>query len=171
MPLAIKAIESYGCGHAFPHVHVLTNLAQTEATVEWTIRELHREEDNAQDYEGYFHALSQLLCSADTRLLIARADEILQTPAFSQELVSEFQERLQLASWEADQCWKELESICEDAAKDDDLDLDFGHASRVVEALAPQGETYIERILNLLGKELQQFETNPMTWLEIFLVE
>ena len=36
MPLAIKAIESYGRGHAFPHVHVLTNLAQTEATVSAT---------------------------------------------------------------------------------------------------------------------------------------
>src|SRR5260370_41958711 len=45
MPLAIKAIETYGRSHAFLHVQVLAQLAQTEATVEWVIGELHRRED------------------------------------------------------------------------------------------------------------------------------
>ncbi len=43
MPLAIKAIETYGRSNAFLHVHVLSHLAQTEATAEWSIRELFRE--------------------------------------------------------------------------------------------------------------------------------
>jgi hypothetical protein len=40
-----------------------------------------------------------------------------------------------------------------------------------VEALARQGEKYVERTLDLLGKEVEDFETDPMAWLEIFLVE
>jgi HEAT repeat protein len=49
--------------------------------------------------------------------------------------------------------------------------VNFGHASRVVEALARKGETDVGRILDLLGKKVEDFETDPMAWLEIFLVE
>jgi hypothetical protein len=171
MPLAIKAIETYGRSHAFLHVHLLAHLAQTEATVEWAIRELHREEDKAEDDDSYFPALSRLLCSADPQLVAPRADHILQAPGFFKELAPEFRERLQLASWDADQCWQELERICaEGVGKHYSSDVDFGHASRVVEALARQGEKHVDRILDLLGQTIEDFETDPMTWLEIFLV-
>jgi hypothetical protein len=40
-------------------------------------------------------------------------------------------------------------------------DLDLGHAGRVVEALARQGEPYVDRILALLGKEVEDFENDP----------
>jgi SEC-C motif len=168
MPLAIQAIETYGRSHAFLHVHVLAQLAQTEATVEWAIRQLHREEDKAHDLDSFFPALSRLLCNADPQLLQPRADQILQAPGFFKQMQREFEERLRLASWDADQCWKELESICAEGVG---KDVDFGHANRVVEALARQGDQYIDRILGLLGKEVEDFETDPMTWLEIFLVE
>jgi hypothetical protein len=172
MPLVIRAIETYGRSHAFLHLHMIAQLAQTEATVEWAIRELHREEDKADDLDSYFPALSRLLCSAEPHLLAPRADHILQTPGFFKELASEFRERLQLATWDADQCWKELERICaEGVGKHYSSDVDFGHASRVVEALARKGEGYVDRILDLLAEEVEDFETDPMTWLEIFLVE
>ncbi|HEV3260421.1 MAG TPA: SEC-C metal-binding domain-containing protein [Gemmataceae bacterium] len=171
MPQAIKAIETYGHSHAFPHVHVLAHLAQTEATVDWVIKELHREEDKTEDHDSFFPALSRLLCSANPQLIAPRADEILQAPGFLKELVPEFRERLRLAAWDADQCWKELERTCaEGVGKHYSSDVDFGHASRVVEALARQAEKYVERILDLLGKQVEDFETDPMTWLEIFLV-
>src|SRR6266542_2310432 len=80
MPVAIKAIETYGRSQAFLHVHVLAHLAQTEATVEWAIRELHREEDKADDLDSFFPALSRLLCSSDPQLLASRAEQILQAP-------------------------------------------------------------------------------------------
>jgi hypothetical protein len=130
LPLAIKAIETYGRSKAFLHVHVLSHLAQTDATVEWTIRELHRQEDKAEDGDSYFLALSRLLCSADPKCIASRADEILEAPGFYNEFIPEFRERLQLATWDADQCWKELERICaEGVAKQDSSDLDFDHAS------------------------------------------
>ena len=109
MPLAIQAVETYGRSNAFLRVHVLAQLAQTEATVEWAVRELHREEDKANDLDSYFPALSRLLCSADPQLLAPRADQILQAPGFFKELAPEFRERLQMATWGADQCWKVLE--------------------------------------------------------------
>jgi hypothetical protein len=171
MPLAIRAIETHGRSQAFLHLHMVAQLAQTEATVEWTIRELHRVDDRANDLDSYFPALSRLLCSADPQLLAPRADQILQAPGFFKELAPEFQERLQLATWDADQCWKELERVCaEGVGKQYASEVDFGHASRVVEALARQGEKYVDRILALLAKKVEDFETDPMTWQEIFLV-
>jgi hypothetical protein len=65
MLLAIKAIETYGRSSAFLHVNVLAQLAQTETTVEWAIKELHREEDNADDLDSFFPAFSRLLCLAE----------------------------------------------------------------------------------------------------------
>jgi hypothetical protein len=172
MPLAIQAVETYGRSHAFLHLHMVAHLAQTEATVGWAVKELHREEDKANDLDSYFPALSRLLCSADPQLLAPRADQILQAPGFIKELAPEFRERLQLASWDAEQCWKELERVCaEGVGKHYSSDVDFGHARRVVEALARQGEKHVERTLDLLAKEVEDFETDPMTWLEIFLVE
>jgi hypothetical protein len=171
MPLAIQAVETYGRSQAFLHVHVLAHLAQTEATVEWAIKELHREVDKAHDLDSYFPALSRLLCSADPHLLQPRADQIIQAPGFFKELAPEFRERLQLATWDADQCWHELERTCaEGVGKHYSSDVDFCHASRVVEALAHKGEKYVDRILDLLGQKVEDFETDPMTWLEIFLV-
>jgi hypothetical protein len=81
-------------------------------------------------------------------------------------------ERLQLAFWDADQCWKELERICaEGVGKHYSSDVNFGHASRVVEALARKGEKDVGRLLDLLGKKVEDFETDLMAWLEIFLVK
>jgi hypothetical protein len=171
MPLAVKAIETYGRSSAFLDVHLIARLAQTKTTVQWAIRELHREEDKFKDHDIYFPTLSQLLCSADLQLVIPDANEVLQAPGFS--LVPEFQDRLQLASYDAEQCWKELDRICAQGVLDysSSEDLDLGHAGRVVEALARHAESHVERILDLLSKEVQDFEHDPMVWLEIFLVQ
>ena len=104
MPLAIKAIETHGRRDAFRYVHMLIPLAQTEATVDWVIRELHREEDRAEDHDTFFPALSRILCDAAPQLLLPRATEIKQTPGFLKALVPEFDERLQLATWDAERC-------------------------------------------------------------------
>jgi hypothetical protein len=103
MPLAIKTIETYGRSSAFLDVHLLAQLAQTKATVQWAIRELHKEEDEADDHDIYFPALSQLLCNAALQLVTPDANDVLQASGFS--LVPEFQERLQLATYDAEQCW------------------------------------------------------------------
>jgi hypothetical protein len=130
VPMAIKAIETYGRSSAFLHVNVLAQLAQTETTVEWAIQELHREEDKADDLDSFFPAVSRLLCHTEPQLLQPRADEILQAPGFFKGLAHQFRERLRLCTWNADQCWNELERICGDSVgKNHPSDVDFGHAS------------------------------------------
>src|SRR5207248_10379205 len=119
-----------------------------------------------------FPTLSRLLCNADPQLLLPRATEIKQAPGFLKALAPEFDERLQLATWDADRCWKELEDICaKGVGKHSSSDVDMGHAGLVVEVLARQGDSYVERILDLLAKEVEDFETDSMTWLEIFLAD
>jgi hypothetical protein len=172
MPLAIRAIEMYGRSQAFPHFHVITQLAQREPTVEWAVNELCREEARSDGRDGYFTTLSHLLCGADPQLLAARADRILAAPGFFKELAPDFRERLQLATWHADQCWKELERISAELVDQEDWsDEELDHADRVVEALARQGEQQVERLLDLLGRRVEDYDKDPMGWLEIFLVQ
>jgi hypothetical protein len=54
MPLTIKAIETYGRSQAFLHLHMVAHLAQTEATVDWAVKELHREEDKLPGDRGLY---------------------------------------------------------------------------------------------------------------------
>jgi hypothetical protein len=172
MPLVIQALEKYGPTRAFPHLYLLAHLAQTEATVAWATQELHGQENSAEKRESYFPSLSQLLCSAETRLLVPRIESVLRAPEFSHRLRPELQDSLRLAEWDADQCWRELERVCAaGVGKTLGDDFDFAHARRVVVALAGKRETDVERLLDLLGKEIVDFETDPMTWLEIFLVQ
>jgi hypothetical protein len=172
MPLAIQAIEKYGRGDAFPYVHGLAQLAQTETTVEWAIRELHRKVDKSDDEERFFPALSRLLCTAEPLLLRPHVDEILKAPGFTKEMAHAFRERLRLATLDADKCWSELERVCAAGVdKNATSQVDYNYADLVVEALAPQGQKYADRILELLGKEVRDFETDPMSYMEIFLVE
>src|SRR5260370_287114 len=61
MALAIEALERYGRAEAFlfPSLH---ELAQTEATLDWTIREFHRPwEGTAEQQWTYVRGLSRLL--------------------------------------------------------------------------------------------------------------
>lgn len=171
MPIAIKAIEKYGRRGAFLYVHVLANLEQSEATMDWAIQELHREEDKFQDHDSYFPALSRLLCQASPQLLIPRAKAITEAPGFLKFLLPELQDRLRIASWDADRCWKELESIsAAGMSKDPDSEADFHHASRVVEKLAHHGQPFVDRILDLLQKEIEDFDNDPMVLMEEFMV-
>src|SRR4051812_1279192 len=77
MPLAIKAIETYGRKNAFLYAHMLIELEQTETTVDWAIRELNRNDDPDDDYS---FSISRLLLNADPQFLIPRANDILQAP-------------------------------------------------------------------------------------------
>lgn len=166
MPPAIQAIEKYGRQEAFSSIHVIADLAQTEATLDWAIRELNQQKDKA-----YCLRLSRLVANADPKLLLQREQDILKSSGFTQKFVPEFRERLQLLAWDADQCWNELERTAEEGKSNNHPgEVDFDHAIRVVEALARQGEKYTDRVLELLRQKVDYEEDTPMIWLEIFLV-
>ena len=131
MPLAFQAIETFGRRNAFRFCHVLADLVQTESTVNWAIQELHREEDPVEDHDSFFSALCRILYHADPELLLPRADVILKAPRFAKEWHFPFQERLQLSTWNGDQCWTELENICvKGIGKESSSNVDFDHAQR-----------------------------------------
>jgi SEC-C motif len=168
MPLAIKAIETFGRGGAFSYLHMLTYLAQSQSTVDWVIRELHRKEQGTEDRDVLFPTLSRLLCHADLHLVIPRELEIIDAPGFDEDLLPDLRERGQLLAWDADKCWRELETAAARGASDGEVD--WSHVGLVVEALARNGDSHVDRILELLGHKVEDFENNPMIWMEIFLV-
>jgi hypothetical protein len=166
MPLAIQAIEKFGRREAFSHIHVVAGLVQTENTLDWAIRELNQQKDNA-----YCLRLSRLVVNADPTLLPPREREILKAPGFSQKFAPELRDRLQVFAWDADQCWKELEEIAEAGkGKTHPGEVNFGHATQVVKALARQGDKHTDRLLELLRQKVDYEHDDPMAWLEIFLV-
>jgi hypothetical protein len=172
MPLAIRAIEQFGRQEAFRSPHVLADLAQTEATVDWAVRELHHAREKDEDVGGYFRALTDLLCRADPHRLVPREQEIVQAPGFSKESVPAFRERLELLSWDADRCWAELEEISKRGMQDESGEnIDFRRVDHLIEALARQGHSQTDRVLTLLRHKVEDYERDPMAWMEIFLVQ
>jgi hypothetical protein len=172
MPLVIRSVEQFGRAQGLRYADRFEKLAQTADTVRWAVGELNRVEDKEEDFDHYFPALTRMLSSADPRLLVPHEQEILQSVGFDKEDVPAFRERLELLSWDADRCWKELESICEQGVREESAqDLILNRADRLVEAIARDGERYTERILELLAREITDFDNDPMVWMEIFLVD
>ena len=110
MSLVIQAFEKYGRSNAFTYLQVVHDLLQTEATVEWLIREL-VQQDGDNDYLVH---LGRLLADADPHFLLPYKAEILQAPGFRKDFGPVFQERLDLLTWDAEKCWHELERIAEE---------------------------------------------------------
>jgi hypothetical protein len=168
MPLAIQAIQTYGQKDAFFFGHPVADLPQTPATIDWAIQQLNG--PDAKQTEDEFH-LSRLLCQADPRFLLPRQDDTLSARGFAKDAVANFHERLRLLSWDADQCWQELETISQQHKSEHDVGkVGMVHARHVVEALARQGGKYTDQILTLLSQKIDTYVNNPMTWMEIFLV-
>jgi hypothetical protein len=169
MPLVIKAIETYGRDKAFRYLHYLLRLAQTQTTVDWAIQELNRKEDESFFHDSYFPQLSRLFCAADVQLLLPRAEQVLQAPGFDSSLSEAFKERLELFSWSAEQCWQELERLSAEARGDDE-EVDLDRADRLVEALARRADPLQGRILETLARKVEDFNSDPLAYMETFLV-
>jgi len=171
MPVAIQALEKYGRRQAFSYNHHLNRLPQTEQTIDWCVAELHREVSGspAERY-FYFLDLSRLLCYADIRLVVPRAAEILHAPGFDAKQKVAFQERLDMFGWDAARCWDELHRFCE-AEKDKNgiENFGFGHAERIVEALARQPHQYEQQMLAILDEEVADYRHDPRKWLQPML--
>lgn len=171
MPLAIRAIETYGRIQAFSYTHYLNLLPQTDQTIAWVIAELQRDfEGLPEDRYFYFLNLSRLLCQADIRLVAQRAVEIHQAPLFDAKERLAFGERIAMFGWNAAQCWQELQRYCQenkDANNFEEFDLD--HALRIVDALAHQPHEHQEQIVAVLAEQVQDFRHDARKWLQPLL--
>jgi hypothetical protein len=171
MPLVIRALERYGREDAFRFVHQFSGLAQTEGTVDWAIRELREPNYQMNDSQRYHVTLSRLLCNADPRLWADRAEDILKSPGFLEDFLSEVEEQLQIHAWDAERCWKELEDLSRKYMEDDNsAECDFDRVDRIAMQLARQKERYEDRIVEVLGREVGGFDEDPTAWMQCFLV-
>ncbi len=169
VPLMIQAIEKYGREDAYHLVGSSVDLRQTEATVSWIIDELN--DPDSDRYENYTFNLTRVLCHADPALLIHRDTAILESRHFFRDFREDFTRRLQPLSWDEAECWRRLEEICE-AGKDKQYanEVDMSFANNILEAMARIGGTSADRVLAILSQKVDDFENNPMKWLEPLMV-
>lgn len=120
MPVAIEALETYGRDDAFPIRYRLCQLAQTEETVAWVIRELQGEARSPE----YLSTLGEVLLDADPRLTAPRVEEIVTSRWFPALRRGEIQEQAAILSWDEERCWAALEAWCRAAAERDEDDED-----------------------------------------------
>jgi uncharacterized protein YchJ len=168
--LVIQAVEKYGRDEAYSLVGASADLRHTAVTISWVIKEL--QAPASKGYENYAFNLIRVLCNADPALLLPRKSEILETCGLSDELKDRFGQRLQLTSWDQADCWQRLEQICE-KGKDLRYANEFGweYATDILQALARFGGEVEQRVLSVISQTIENFEHNPMKWMEPLMVK
>jgi hypothetical protein len=91
----------------------------------------------------------------------------LEARHFLPDLQAPLTERLRMVSWDAATCWQRLEGFCEEGKdKQYTNEVDLGHANRIVEALARYGKDCEEKLRAVLSQKVEDFNHNPLKWLE-----
>lgn len=76
-----------------------------------------------------------------------------------------------MLSRDGESCWRELEQFCVAAKDVEDVgEVDLKLAYALVEAITRQKEKYAENVLAILREKIEDFESNPKVWMEIFAV-
>jgi hypothetical protein len=169
MPDAIELVERLGPDDAFAYLHPISDLAQTEETIAWAVKQLQRPPTSEEDI--FINYIGRLLYYADPTLVLPHKTAILASPRLDRQLASRLEHRLGLVSTPSDQLWQRLEAICE-AGKDkmSPNEIPYAEAEEIAEALA-RDFSQAEQMMELLKQEVDP-ETEPaLTWLEIFLVQ
>lgn len=172
MPLAIQAMDQYGLEDAFGAHFFFARLTQTEESLDWTIEQLrHRGRPDDDDEPDLTFWLLDALTGADPALLKAHEDEIRDLEVADEKVIGAIEERILLHGFAADKLWKELEEFCERNKTEDyllDDEIDFAH--RVIEAMSRHKGVYDARVLEMLAQDIEDYDDNPMVWMEPFLV-
>jgi len=171
MPVAIEAFERFGRNDAFAYTFPIAELAQTPETIRWAIAEL-RQAGEAKSGESYFFdSVARLLCDADPELILPYETEILELLEFKPPLRQELSWRLRAHALDDEACWQEIEAICEsDKNKVYVNETRYSEALHIAEALARRSDRYADRVMALLAEKIEDFEDNPMTWMEPIVV-
>jgi uncharacterized protein YchJ len=81
------------------------------------------------------------------------------------------EETIMLHGFTAEKLWQELDEFCEHKKGEDHLsgeDIDFAH--RLVQAMGRHPNVFDNRVLDLLGQEIEDFTDHPMKWMEPCIV-
>lgn len=168
--LVIQAIERYGREDAYSLIGSTVDLRHTEETISWVVDELN--DPGADRYENYTFNLTRVVCHADPALLIARETAILESRHFFPGLQEKITRRLELLAWDEVDCWRRLEEICEEGKeKQYANEVDMSLAEDLLEAMARMGDAFEDRVLSVLSQKVDDFENNPMKWMEPLTVK
>jgi hypothetical protein len=169
MPLAIRAIETYGWEDAFEYLSCIGDLAQTEDTLLWLVSRLNRMGRPTTSKESeHCHRLSSVIADCDVALLMKHEQALLGLEGLTAEGRDVMADRLRLLTLDGDSCWAELERLCEEHKGVQYINkFPVGRAFRLCEAIARDGGC-AERVLAILSQKVEDYENNPMAWLECF---
>ena len=169
VPLVIETVETFGREDAYHLIELSSGLPQTEETIDWFIGELN--DSQSDQHENYTYSLSRMLVEADATLLLPNESAILDSLHFSDWLHTPLTERLRMLAWDEAACWRELEAFCEDGKdKQYNNDVNLGYGKRIVEALARYGDDCEEKVHDVLNQKVEDYNHNPMKWLEPLIV-
>ena len=169
MPDVIEQVERLGPQDGFAHLFPISDLAQTEETIAWAVKQLQRPPTSEEDI--FINYIGRLLYYADPTLVLPHKTAILASPRLDRELASRIEHRLGLVSTPSDQLWQRLEAISE-AGKDkmSPSEIPYTEAEEIAEALA-RDASQAERMMELLKHEVDPETESALIWLEIFLVQ
>lgn len=172
MPLVILAVEKYGRGKGYRILRAAESLAQTQATVEWLVRELRREYDLADlDEDNYRFAIALILYHAGPEVLLQRKGFIIALPTFPEQLRGSLDERLDMLSWDWDRGWAALEALGQDTMRQGRFTHnDVRHARHIVGSLARHRVTRARSVLSLLQVTHSGRAEVWLRWLEPLVV-
>lgn len=172
MPAVIKAVEMYGRDKAFRILRAAESLAQTEATVEWLVRELRRGYDLADlDEDNYRFALALILYHARPEVLLQRKGFIIALPMFPDELRGPLDERLDMLSWDWDRGWAELEALGQDTMRRGGFTHnEVRYAHRIIGSFARHRTTKADYVLSLLHRPGRVARNGLLKWIEPLIV-
>lgn len=173
LPVVIEALEKYGRDKAFQTTFHISKLAASAPVMNWAMNELAIQPNSPNEGKLYLSSITQIFCTADPELVRPHADLLLASSRIDQKYHTRLQRRLAYATRDGDALWAELQTICNETAKDPDL---YGkerwyEAEDIAEALARQGERHAPRVLELLNQTFERVDENPMTWMEPLAVQ
>jgi len=167
MPVVIDALEKYGRHGTFQFLHLITDLAQSEATVAWAVKELTTPSARTEGERDYLRVLARLLSDADPRLVRPHNDTLQAAPAFGPEFRTRLARRIKYLSQDGDALWRELEAICEAGVNKRYVkDVRWSDGLDIVEELGRQGEQHADRVVDLLKLKVENYEGSPHAWME-----
>ena len=172
MPIAIKAVETYGWQDAFSDIETLQPLTQSDETVSWLVSECNRLEDSTDRREWeYLTALSWILAEAEACLLKRRRDEVLSVKLLDADAQESIRERTRLLTVSSAACWSELEDFCDRVDRQrSSADLTLDRAFHLVEAVARHAHEYADRVLSYVSEKVNPADEISRAWMQLLMI-
>jgi len=169
MPLATQAIEGHGWDDAFEYAHCLSLLAQTEETLLWLMARLEEVgRPKTHEQAAFCSSLASVISGADAALLMKHEQSILDLEGLEADYREIIADRLRLLTLDSESYWRELEGLCEKYKGTHYInEFPVGAAFRLCEAIS-RDKGCADRVLSILSSEVENYENNPLTWLECF---